>query len=157
MSIGSIIAAAGLALALSIAPAHAIEVHKTGMAKGVVADVWGKIGGFCAINDWHPAVESCVESHENGETFRTLTLPDGGMIKERLIEQTDTSYTYEIVESPLPVENYRSTFRVMDHGEEAMVEWQGSFDAKGVSDDEAEDVISGIYQAGLEQIGRMGE
>jgi hypothetical protein len=149
--------AAALALPLAAGAAQAIDIHKTGMAKGAAADLWARIGGFCAINDWHPAVQDCVESEEDGETFRTLTLPDGGTIKERLVEKTDAGYTYEIVESPLPVENYRSTFSIMDHGDETMIDWRGTFDAKGVPDAEAEGVISGIYQAGLDQIGKMGQ
>jgi hypothetical protein len=151
MTVRSILAAA-CALPLSIGMAQAIEVHQTGIAKGGLAEVWAKIGAFCAINDWHPAVTDCAESEENGETFRTLTLPDGATIKEKLVEMTGTSYTYEIVESPLPVENYRSTFGVMNHGDETMVDWRGSFDARGASEEEAASVISSIYQAGLDQI-----
>ena len=41
-------------------------------------------------------------------TFRTLTLKDGGKIKEKLTGTEDLGYTYEIVESPLPVKNYKS-------------------------------------------------
>jgi hypothetical protein len=149
--------AAALALPLSVSAAQAIDVHKTGMTKGAAAEIWAKIGGFCSIADWHPAVQDCVESEENGQTFRTLTLPNGATIKERLVEKTDAGYTYEIVESPLPVENYRSTFSVMDHGDETMIDWRGTFEAKGASDAEAEEVISGIYQAGLDQIGKMGQ
>jgi hypothetical protein len=51
------------------------------------------------------------------------------------------------VESPLPVENYRSTLSVMSEGDGAMIMWDGSFDAKGASDADAEGVIAGIYKA----------
>ena len=71
--------------------------------KGAPDAVWQKIGDFCAIKDWHPAVKGCVVSDEGGVTFRTLTLADGGSIKEKLLEKTATSYSYEIIESPLPV------------------------------------------------------
>jgi hypothetical protein len=32
------------------------------------------------------------------------------------------------------------------------VDWRASFDAKDASDDEAKSVMSGIYQAGLDEI-----
>jgi hypothetical protein len=145
---------AGLA---SGGPAQAIELHQSASVKGAPEAVWQKIGEFCAIKDWHPAVKACEESEEGGATFRTLTLPDGGAIKEKLTEQTETSYTYEMVESPLPVENYRSTLSVMSEGDGAMIMWDGTFDAKGASDADAESVIAGIYKAGLDQIGAMNQ
>jgi hypothetical protein len=141
---------------LGVGTAHAVEVHKTGMAKGTPAEVWQAIGDFCAIGDWHPAVDTCAMSEDAGVIYRTLNLAGGGTIREKLIETTDTGYTYEIVESPLPVENYRSTFAVKAEGDGTAVDWSGSFDAKGASDADAEGVIAGIYTAGLDSISAMG-
>ncbi|SCW90129.1 Polyketide cyclase / dehydrase and lipid transport [Rhizobium mongolense subsp. loessense] len=72
-----------------------------------------------------------------------------------LVEHTDTSYTYEIIDSPLPVENYRATISVSAEGDRTKVDWKSTFDAKGKSDSEAKDVISGIYKAGLDKIAEM--
>jgi hypothetical protein len=146
-----------LAIALGVGTAQAIEVHQTATVKGAPDALWQKIGEFCAIQTWHPAAKKCEISEEGGVTFRTLTLPDGGLIKEKLLEQTPTSYSYEIVESPLPVQNYKSTFSVMAHGDSAMVDWVSTFDAKGMADAEAEGVIAGILKAGLDQIGAMNQ
>ena len=118
--------------------------------------MWRKVGEFCAIQDWHPAVSKCEETEEGGATYRTLTLGDGGTIRERLVEKTDSSYTYEIIESPLPVQSYRSTFGVSAEGEATRVDWEGTFDPKGASDADAEAVIGGIYQAGLDEIAKRG-
>lgn len=117
---------------------------------------WKKIGDFCAIQIWHPSVSKCEQTDEAGTTYRTLTATDGGTIKEKLVEQTDTSYTYEIIESPLPVDNYRATISVSADGDATRVDWKGSFDAKGQSDAEAETVIREIYEAGLKQIAKVG-
>ena len=62
------------------------------------------------------------------------------------------SYTYTILEGPLPVSDYRSTLAVAPEGSGSKVTWQGSFSAKGVPDPVAQDVISGIYDAGLKGI-----
>jgi len=78
------------------------------------AEIWEKFGEFCAIADWHPAVAKCEITEEDGTTFRTLTLEDGGVIKEKHLGEgkVPTSYSYEIVEGPLPVENYTAVFEV---------------------------------------------
>jgi Polyketide cyclase / dehydrase and lipid transport len=135
-----------------VGSAAALEVSHSAKVAGTPDAVWQKIGAFCAIQDWHPAVSKCEQTEEGGETYRTLTLGDGGTIRERLIEQTDTSYTYEIIESPLPVQNYRATISVSAEGEATKVDWKGSFDAKDASDADAQAVIGGIYQAGLDAI-----
>src|SRR5262249_12379624 len=80
---------------------------------------WAAAGEFCAIKDWHPLVAGCEETKDGADTFRILTLKDGGKIKEKLTDQGDTSYSYEIVESPLPVKNYKAKFWVEPDDEPA--------------------------------------
>ena len=99
------------------AAAEAIEVKKRREAPGTPAAVWEVVGGFCAIKNWHPAVAECEEITEGDDVFRILTLQDGGKIKERLTDKGDTSYSYEIVESPLPVKNYKATLKVGEDDE----------------------------------------
>ena len=94
------------------AAAEAVQVKKKREAPGKPADVWAVVGDFCAIKDWHPAVAECEQMEEGGDTYRILTLGDGGKIKEKLTETGDTSYSYEIVESPLPVKNYSATLEI---------------------------------------------
>jgi hypothetical protein len=139
-----------------IGPAAALDVSSSATVAGSPSEVWGKIGDFCAIQNWHPAISKCVLSDEGGSTYRTLTTTDGGTIKEKLVEKTDTSYTYDIIESPLPVANYRSTISVSAEGDRTKVDWRSSFDAKGASDADAQGVISGIYKAGLDKIAKAG-
>ena len=122
---------AGLVLVVSVAGARALEVHKSATVAGTPEAVWEKIGAFCGINDWHPAVEACDLSEEGGATYQTLTLPDGATIKEKLVEETATSYTYEIVESPLPVANYNSTISVTADGDGTMVRLAGQLRRQG--------------------------
>ena len=44
--------------------------------------------------------------------------------------------------------------RVAADGDQTKVEWQGTFDAKGASDDDAKKVVSGIYETGLASIAK---
>jgi hypothetical protein len=119
--------------------AYAIEIKRRTEIPGEPQTIWGLIGAFCAIKDWHPVVADCQETKEGDVTFRTLTLKDGGKIKEKLVESDDTSYSYEIVESPLPVKNYKAKFRVEpdDEPERTAVYWEAEFDANGATDEDA--------------------
>ena len=120
--------------------------------------VWDELGGWCAISTWHPAVEKCEESKEGEDTFRTLTLKDGGVIKERLLEAGNMTYKYEIISSPLPVKNYSAQFSVTpddDDEDEINVLWSATYDAEGKPDKEARSVIDGIFKAGIENIKAM--
>ena len=143
------LAAAALAVALAT-PALALEAKKEIKVDASEDAAWAAIGEFCAISSWHPAVEKCELSEKDGKTIRTLSLKGGGTIVEELVEfdAADHSYTYVILESPLPVANYKSTIGV-EYDDGTVIEWEGSFDAKGAPDADALKVIEGIYDAGL--------
>ncbi len=115
--------------------------------------VWTLMGGFNSFANWHPAVETSNCSEVG--TMRTLGLAGGGEIIEKL-EKFDNSghqYSYSIVESPLPVGNYNSTLQLIDDGEDScIVKWSSEFTASGVSNEEAQAVIEGIYKAGFKSL-----
>ena len=107
MRIERLFCVAFAALVVTSGSAYAIDVNKKIAAPGQMMVLWSTISEFCSIKDWHPAIADCKESKEGDATFRVLTLKDnGGTIKEKLTGSDDTSYSYEIVESPLPVKNY---------------------------------------------------
>ncbi len=130
-----------------------MEVKKRGEAPGTPESVWALVGDFCAIKDWHPAVAECVSRSRKAATpIRILTLGDGGKIKEKLTKKSDTSYSYEIVESPLPVKNYSATLEIDEDDEDNTVEieWEAEFDpADGVEEAKAVEVITGIFADGV--------
>jgi hypothetical protein len=143
------------ALLVASGAAQAIEVKKKISAPGQPPTIWAMAGAFCSIKDWHPVVADCKETKEGDVTFRTLTLKDGGTIKEKLLESDDTSYSYEIVESPLPVKNYKAKFWVEEdekRPDRTTIHWDATFDANGASDDEASKKISDIFFAGLKSV-----
>ena len=119
-------------------------------------EVWKLIGGFNALPDWHPAIEKS-ELEEEG-SMRRLSLAGGGTIVEKLVKLDDKEriYSYSIIDSPLPVTNYEATIRVKDDGEgNTTVEWSSEFEAEGAAENEAMDVIAGIYQAGFDNLKKM--
>ena len=143
---------AGAVLLLSGLTAQALESSAKTASKLSADAVWSKIGDFCGISNWHPAVEKC-ELSADGKT-RTLSLKGGGTIVEALVKMDAAghSYTYSIVSSPLPVANYTSTISVAADGAGSMMTWVGKYDAKGASDAEAKKVIDGIYDSGLKAL-----
>ena len=141
----------GFTLLIGSGSAYAITVKKRTEAPGLPPEIWAIVGEFCAIKDWHPAVAKFEETKEGDVTFRTLTLKDGGKIKEKLTGTEDLAYTYEIVESPLPIKNYKSKLwlEVDDEPDRSVILWQSDFDANGASDDEATKIITGILKDGV--------
>lgn len=138
--------------------AAVLQVSKKGAIPGAPEEVWKKVGGFCAIQDWHPAVSKCEETKMGEDTFRLLTLGDGATIKEKLTGKDDTSYRYSIIESPLPVKDYNAVFTVRKNFEnetESHVVWSSSFQSKGKPDSEAKSTIQGIFDAGIKSIEEM--
>jgi hypothetical protein len=142
------------AIGIWAGPAAALEVSGSVVVSGKPDQVWYKIGAFCAIKEWHPAISKCEETEESGVIHRTLTTKDGAKIKEKLVDKTDTSYTYEIIESPLPIRNYRAQIGVSADVDKTRVDWKSNFDAEGVADVEAKKVISDIYKTGLDKIAK---
>ncbi len=123
----------------------------------VAADeVWKLIGGFNSLPDWHPAIEKS-ELQEEG-SMRRLSLAGGGTVVEKLerLDDSERVYTYSIIDSPLPVSNYTATICVKEDSEgKTTVEWSSEFEAKGAAENEAIDVIAGIYQAGFDNLKKM--
>ena len=62
------------------------------------------------------------------------------------------TYSYSIIDGPLPVANYLSTISVVADGAGSKLTWTGKYDAKGASDADAKKVIDGIYQSGLDAL-----
>ena len=121
--------------------------------------VWDAIGGFNSLAKWHPAVAKSEEEKEGTATVRRLTLHGGGTIVERLDAKDDRqrTYTYSILEGPLPVAGYTAKLHVAEtnDGRSCTVEWSSAFEPSGASEPEAVKVIRGIYEAGFDSLRKM--
>ncbi len=145
-----------LAIAMLPASAFALDAKVERDLSTDAKTAWAAVGDFCGIEKWHPAVAKCTLSEKDGKTFRELTLGDGAKILERLESRNDgeMSYTYSIVESPLPVKNYMSTISVKPTGGKSKLSWVGKFDSNGASDEKALKIITGIYEAGAVELAK---
>lgn len=110
------------------------------------AAVWQVLGDFCDIDDWHPGIVSCVLEARDGAVHRQLTLGDGAPVLEQLVSsEPGVSYTYKIIEAPLPITEYVSTISITS-GNLTTVSWTGTFKSD-VAD--MEGAIQGLYDGGL--------
>jgi len=125
---------------------------------GVPAEkVWELIGGFDALPRWHPAISKSELKKDGNTTIRTLHLVGGGVVRERLERSDDSgrTYTYTILESPLPVANYTATIHVTGEGDDCTVEWSSEFNPSGAPENDAVKVIEGIYKAGFDNLQKI--
>jgi len=143
---------AAVAVSVLVAsPAFAVDVKKSIEVAAAPAETWAAIGDFCGIGSWHPAVAKCELSQKGHDMLRTLSLNGGGTILEKQLGRNDAKmkYSYSIVESPLPVDHYKSTISVKKAKGGSTITWVGHFDAKGAPDEKAAEVIAGVYDGGL--------
>jgi hypothetical protein len=119
------------------------------------ATVWDLIGGFDALERWHPAIERSPAMNEGGRTIRRLALQGGGTVVEALEHLDDGArrYSYTIVSGPLPVANYWSELCVEEHGAgRCLVRWSSRFEPDGIPEQEAVSTMRGVYAAGLDKL-----
>jgi mxaD protein len=153
------------------AAALQLQVKKSVTIAAPADKVWDAAKNFNGLNTWHPAVASdeIVSGTNNAVgAVRLLTLKGGGTIKEKLLEFDDTGhrFRYAIVEGVLPVTHYTSNFVVTSIGtNKTLVTWSGRFKRKNVGDSPADnendktatDTMSGVYQAGLDNLKKIVE
>ena len=74
--------------------------------------VWAVIGAFGGIRKWAVLVQSeSVEDTPSGKV-RTLRMPEDRVVRERLVVQSQYSYTYAMLDRP-EMADYRSTVAVV--------------------------------------------
>jgi carbon monoxide dehydrogenase subunit G len=113
--------------------------------------VWDLLRDFGGVTRYSPAIESCKVDGEGVGAVRTLAMPGGVSLQERLeaLDDARRRLQYSIVAGPLPFENYLSTIEVREEGEGCTVDWSSTFDPKGVAEEQAQGMIEGIYRSGI--------
>jgi len=120
--------------------------------------VWEILSDFAGIAKLSPAIQSCTVEGEGVGAVRTLGMPGGASIQERLEahdEQAKT-FSYSIIgNSPLPFNGYLSTVTVKPDGRDAcLVDWRGRFEPKGEDEAGPARIVHGIYAGGLAALGK---
>ena len=113
-----------------------IQVYASSVIDASADTVWSRIRDFNGLPQWHPGIaDSRIENGEPSDRvgcIRHFHTRDGGMIRERLLALSDYDYscTYEILESPMGVENYVATLKLtpVTDGARCFAEWSAEFD-----------------------------
>ncbi|MDP3744057.1 MAG: SRPBCC family protein [Methylotenera sp.] len=147
-----------------------LKVDKSITIKADPAKVWALVKDFGNMQKWHPAVVSTKLEKKGDDTFRTLTLKDGGAIVEKLrgADDADMKIRYEIITSPLPLTDYNAFMLVTKgvNSGETNVQWVGRFYRlyklnppipAGQDDESALNAINGIFDAGLAGLKKAAE
>jgi hypothetical protein len=139
------------------------NVFVSAVVDAPIGQVWAVIRDFNALPAWTPFVaESRIERNAPAAQVgcvRVFRLKDGGMIRERLLALSDYDFsmTYSILESPMAVENYVATLRLLPitDGNRSYAEWSAAFDC--APDREAGLVAQigrNVFLAGLQALQR---
>jgi len=134
------------------------KVYCSAVVPANASAVWAVVRDFNALPNWTPFVaESRIEQNRPSDQIgcvRNFRLKDGGRIRERLLALSDyeMSFEYSILESPMGVENYVATFRLIpitdvDH---TFAEWSAEFDAAPEREDDlVRSIGNNVFAAGL--------
>lgn len=137
------------------------HVYVSTVVEAPVAPVWSVVRDFNGLPDWTPFVaESRIEENRPADQIgcvRAFRLKDGGRIRERLLALSDYEFSqsYSILESPMGVENYVATLRLLPvtDGGRTFAEWTADFDCAPGREAELLDLIGrNVFLAGLQAL-----
>jgi carbon monoxide dehydrogenase subunit G len=113
--------------------------------------VWDLFRDFGGIQRFTSGFEKVEVSGSGIGAVRTITLPGGAALQERLeaFDDRGRKLQYAIVGGPIPVSNYLATIEVRDEGKACRIDWSSHFEPKGISDDQARAMIEGVYKGGI--------
>ncbi len=135
-------------------------LRSTVLASGIDR-VWEVLRDFNGHETWHPAIASSQIERGHGADrvgcVRRFRLQDGGELRERLLTLSDmeTSYSYCLLDTPIPLFNYVSHVRLMPvtDVDGTFWEWEGRFDTPTGREAELGALVGeGIYQSGFDAI-----
>ena len=140
-----------------------IRVYTSSVIETSADNVWARVRDFNALPLWHPVIaDSRIENNEPSDRvgcIRHFHTREGGLIRERLLALSDFDFscTYEILESPMGVDNYVATLKLtpVTDGMRCFGEWSAEFDcAEGRERELTEAIGQGVFQAGFDALKR---
>jgi dienelactone hydrolase len=138
-----------VAALISAAPARALESSMTARSSLPPSELWARIGDFCGITAWDPAVERCDLS-EDGKQRTVVFFGGVGRVVAVLEHWDSANRSFSWTSSTLaPVANYRVKVSVIADGQGSVFSLTASYEASGVSDAEAQKIIDGGIHRGL--------
>jgi len=135
-----------------------VRIYVSSVIDATADTVWSRIRDFNGMPQWHPGIDdSRIENNDPSDKvgcIRHFHTRDGGTIRERLLALSDYDYScsYEILESPMGVENYVATLKLtpITDGGRSFAEWSAEFDcAEGRERELTEHIGNAVFQGGF--------
>jgi hypothetical protein len=140
-------------------------VYRSAVISAPIERVWSLARDFNALPRWHPAIaasqiEDGLPADQVGCVRRFTRRSDGGLLRERLLALSDAerTLTYNILVSPMPVENYIATMRFtpVTVGNSTFAEWWAEFDVtQGPEAETIADIGDNVFVVGFASMGRL--
>ncbi|GAB5471103.1 MAG: SRPBCC family protein [Rhodospirillales bacterium] len=134
-----------------------MQVFRSMILDAPIARVWARVRAFDGVAAWNPGVVA-ARMESGGATavgsVRHLEIADGTVFRETLLAHSDLErfYSYDILESPLPVTAYVSTHRFLPitRSAQTLGIWESRFDCAPADAAEMERTIGdAIYIGGM--------
>jgi hypothetical protein len=141
-----------------------IRLYVSSVIEAGADNVWARIRDFNGLPQWHPGIaDSRIENGEPSDRvgcIRHFHTRDGGAIRERLLALSDFDFTqtYEILESPMGVDNYVATLKLtpVTDGNRCFAEWSAEFDCDAGREQELTRTIAdGVFQGGFNALKQL--
>ena len=113
--------------------------------------VWELFRDFGGIQRFTPGLEKVEVSGSGIGAVRTISVPGGVKLQERLeaFDDHGRKLQYAIVGGPIPVTSYLATIAVHDEGQACRIDWSSQFEPQGISEAQARGMIEGVYRGGI--------
>ena len=128
--------------------------------KADIESVWAELGNFSGVKAG-PGIESVDYEGEGVGMTRSINMSNGSVVERLDVHDGENKiFTYSIIneDSVLPFANYSATIRLSDNGDGTTgVDWTGQFEARGVEEEKAVKLASGIYSNAIKNAKKVLE
>ena len=129
-----------------------VSVKVSERVEATADQVWDLFRDFGGVQRFSAGIEKVEVTGSGIGAVRTLSLPGGLSLQERLeaFDDRGRRLQYAIVAGPIPDSNYLATIEVKDEGPKACrIDWSSHFEPKGITDDQGRAMIEGVYKGGI--------
>jgi len=137
-----------------------VRVYVSSVIHAPIEQVWEYLRDFNALPKWFPSVtDSHIEGGMRADQVgcvRNFGLEGGARMREQLLALSDMnhSWTYKMIEGPIPIANYVPTFRLLPvtEGNATFAEGAVRFDCPKEQEGEMAKFFTGAYQAAFDHV-----
>ena len=143
-----------------IGPRRMVRTKISCVINAPIDEVWKTIRPFDSLPAWHPHVAACIiedrQPSDRVGCVRRIKQHTGGIVVETLLSLSDLEHriVYDIIESPMPVQNYVATLSLHEitEGQRTFAVWSVEFDT---AEDERQRmivVLQDVFRSGLSKL-----